>query len=73
VYSPLVVIAPPDAVHVTAVLLVPEIIAVNCCCFPAWRLAVPGETEIDTWVGCETVIIAEADLDESAALVAVTV
>jgi hypothetical protein len=48
VYSPVVVIVPPDAVHVTAVLLVPEIIAVNCCCPPAWRLAVPGESEIDT-------------------------
>jgi hypothetical protein len=64
---------PPDAVHVTAVLLVPEIIAVNCCCAAVWRLAVPGETDIDIWVGCETVMVAEEDLVESAALVAVTV
>ena len=65
-------IVPPDADHVTAVLLVPEIMAVNCCCAPDWRLAVPGVIEIEIWLGCDTVIAAEADLVASAALVAVT-
>jgi hypothetical protein len=73
VYNPLLVIVPPDADHVTAVLLVPEIMAVNCCCPPVWRLAVPGETEIEIWLGCDTVTTADADLVASALLVAVTV
>ena len=62
---------PPDADHVTAVSLVPEIVAVNCCCPLVRTLAVPGEMEIE--IGCDTVIAAEADLVESAVLLAVTV
>ena len=72
-YSPLVVIVPLEADHNTAVLLVPEIVALNCCCAPVRRLAFPGETEIEIWLGCDTVMAAEADFVESAALVAVTV
>ena len=73
VYSPLVVIVPPETDHNTAVLLVPEIVAVNCCCPLVRRLAFPGETETEIWLDCDTVMVAEADLVESAALVAVTV
>jgi hypothetical protein len=43
-----VLTVPPDADQVTAVLLVPEILAANCSCPPVERLAVFGETEIDT-------------------------
>jgi hypothetical protein len=71
VYSPLVVIVPPDAVHVAAVLLVPDMIAVNCCCPPAWRVGVPGERKLKPEWRWETVIIEEADFLESPALVAV--
>jgi hypothetical protein len=71
VYSPLVVTVPPVAFHATPVLLVPNTEAVNCCRPPVWIVAAPGEMEIDTWVGCETLIVAEDDLVESAALVAV--
>jgi hypothetical protein len=67
-----VLTAPPDADQVTAVLLVPDTLAVNCSCPPVDRLTVLGEIEIDTGVICDTVTIAEADLVESAALVAVT-
>ena len=63
---------PPEADQVTDVLLDPDTDAVNCCCPPVERLAVLGETEIDTGVGCVTVTTAEADLVESAVLVAVT-
>jgi hypothetical protein len=73
VYRPVVVTVPPVAFHATLVLLVPNTDAVNCCCPPVRIVAVPGETEIDTWVGCETLIVAEDDLLESAELVAVTV
>lgn len=34
VYRPVVVIVPPVAFHKTAVLLVPDTEATNCCCAP---------------------------------------
>jgi hypothetical protein len=63
---------PPEAAQTTAVLLDPDTEAVNCFCPPVNKLAVLGETEIDTCVGCDTVTAAVADLVESAALVEVT-
>jgi hypothetical protein len=57
--------------QVTAVLVVPVTVAVNCCCWEAFRVAVAGDTETPT-VGCK-VITADADFVESAALVTVTV
>ena len=38
-------IVPPDADQVTAVLLVPETTAENCCCAPVSKLAAVGEIE----------------------------
>jgi hypothetical protein len=72
VYRPLLVTVPPEAVQVTAVLLVPDTEAVNCWVPPLARLAVVGETEIEIRMGCDTVTTAEADLSEFATLVAVT-
>ena len=72
VYIPAALMVPPDAAHVTAVLLVPETIAVNCCCEFATRLLLLGVTEIDTTVGDVTLTCADADTFASAALVAVT-
>ena len=48
VYMPLATILPLDADQVTAVLLVPETEAENCCCAPVCKLAAVGETE--TWM-----------------------
>ena len=38
----------PLTLQVTAVLLVPVTVAVNCCVAPAWTEAEPGETVIAT-------------------------
>ena len=62
---------PPLADHVTAVLLVPVTVAVNCCVPPRLMLSTAGE--IETATGPLTVTVAEADCVGSAALVAVTV
>jgi len=69
VYRPLVDIVPPVADQVTAVLLLPVTVAVNCCVPPAGRDAEPGAMDTATAL---TVTVADADLVESATLVAVT-
>jgi hypothetical protein len=71
VYSPLDETLPPVADHVTAVLVEPVTVAVNCC-VPFVRIdAEVGE--IVTATGALTVTVADADLVVSAALVAFTV
>ena len=62
---------PAVADQVTAVLLVPVMVAVNCCVPPVRSEVDVGDTEIAT--GAATVTVADADLVVSAALVAVTV
>ena len=62
---------PAVADQVTAVLLVPVIVAPNCCVPPVCSDVEAGE--IATATGAATVTVAEADLVVSAALVAVTV
>jgi hypothetical protein len=65
---------PPVADHVTAVLLEPVTVAVNCWLPLVWILEEVGVTETDTGGGCVvTVTLADADLVGSATLVAVTV
>ena len=49
-YKPPLVIVPPEAFQVTAVLVVPLTVAVNCRCWPTDREAVVGDTETDTEV-----------------------
>jgi hypothetical protein len=74
VYKPDAVIVPPVADQVTAVLLEPVTVAVNCCVFPVWIEDEDGliETETDGG-GAVTVTVAVADFVESATLVAVMV
>jgi len=48
VYIPLLVTEPPDDVHVTAVLLVPLTLAVNCFCWPTCKEALSGDKLTDT-------------------------
>jgi hypothetical protein len=69
VYRPLVVTEPLEAVQVTAVLEFPLTLAVNCCVLPVNSEAEVGEMVTATAL---TVTVAEADLVESAALVAFT-
>lgn len=64
---------PALADHVTAVLLVPCTVALNCWVLPEARLALPGAMVTLTAAGAFTVTIALAFLVVSAALVAVTV
>jgi len=66
-------IEPPVADQVTAVLLLPLTLAVNCCVPPVVSDADPGEIETATTGAALTVTLADADLVVSAALVAVTV
>jgi len=66
-------IEPPDADQVTAVLLLPLTLAVNCCVPPVVSDADPGVIETATTGAALTVTLADADLVVSAALVAVTV
>jgi hypothetical protein len=63
---------PPVADQVTELLLLPVTVAVNCCLAPLESEAEFGETATVT-AGALTVTVAEADLVESAALVAFTV
>jgi len=72
VYKPLEETLPPVADQVTAVLLEPVTLAVNCCAPLVCSEAEVGEMETAT-AGALTVTVAEADLVVSAALVAVTV
>ena len=69
---PLLEMVPPVAVHVTAVLLLPVTVALNCCVAPVCSVAAVGEmlTEI---TGACTFTVALADFVVSAAEVAVTV
>jgi len=64
--------APPVADQVTAVLLLPVTVAVNCWVALVESDAEPGESDTAT-TGALTVTVADADLVESAALVAFTV
>jgi hypothetical protein len=48
---PLDVMVPAEADHVTAVLVVPETVAENCCFWPVCRLAAVGEIVIVAAVG----------------------
>lgn len=73
VNRPDVEMEPPLADQVTAVLLEPVTVAVNCCVPPVASEAEPGLTETATVWGAVTVTVAEADWVESATLVAVTV
>jgi len=61
----------PERLQVTAVLLVPVTVAVNCCCAPTVTFTAVGDT--DTATGGKTVTVALADFVESACEVAVTV
>lgn len=61
----------PERLQVTAVFAVPVTAAVNCCFAPVTTFAEDGVTETTT--GGNTVIVAEADLLESACDVAVAV
>ena len=63
---------PPVADQVTAVLLEPVTVAVNCCVPLVCSGAEVGEIVTDTTGAALTVTVAEADLVVSAALVAVT-
>jgi len=67
-----VVTVPPVADQVTAVLLLPVTVAVNCWVALVESDAEPGESDTAT-TGALTVTVADADLVESAALVAFTV
>ncbi len=68
------VIAPPVVDHVIPVFDVPLTVAVNCCVAPVASVAVLGlMLTVTGGGGAVTVIVAEADLAVSAALVAVTV
>ena len=71
VYKPVAETVPPVVVQVTAVLLLPVTVALNCCVAPVWTEAEVGDT--DTATGAETVTLAEADFVVSATLVAFTV
>ena len=74
VYMPLEEMLPPLADQVTAVLLLPVTVAVNCSVAPVTNDAEVGVIEMPTTGGAAaTVTLAEADLVVSAALVAVTV
>jgi hypothetical protein len=72
VKRPLVVRVPAVAVHVTALLVVPVTVAVNCCVVPAFTVGAEGEMVTET-MGTATVMFAVADLAVSCTLVAVTV
>ncbi len=63
---------PPVADQVTAVLLLPVTVAVNCWVALVESDAEPGEIDSAT-TGALTVMVADADFVESAALMAVTV
>jgi hypothetical protein len=63
----------PPTSQFTAVLVVPETVAVNCCDRPTCTLALPGEIVTDTGVGAGRIVtVALADCVEAKALCAVT-
>ena len=74
VYRPVELTVPVPTgliLQVTAVLLVFVTVAVNCCVWPPYNVAVAGLTLTAT--GGDNVTVAEADFDVFAWLVAVTV
>ena len=74
VYKPEAEMLPPLADQVTAVLLVPVTDALNCCGLPTCTAAEPGVIDrVTAGAVVVTVVVADADLVESATLVAVTV
>lgn len=73
VYKPVAEIVPDVAAQVTAVLLLPLTVAVNCCVPPVNKEDEVGLIAIETAAAEETVMVALADLLGSATLVAVTV
>ena len=73
VYKPEEETLPPVADQVTAVLVDPLTVALNCAVPPVVTEAVVGATLTLTTTGAVTVTVALADLVESAALVAFTV
>ena len=66
VYSPPFVTAPPVAVQVTAVLLMPVTVAVNCCVPPGTNVAELGDTEIAVIGAAVTVTVVIAVTDPPA-------
>jgi hypothetical protein len=63
----------PSTSQFTAVLVVPETVAVNCCESPTCTLALPGEIVTDTGVGAGRIVtVALADCVEAKALCALT-
>lgn len=57
--------AVPSTSHETAVLLVPETVAENCCAVPSGTLVLVGVTETATGVGVEeidTLALADAEV-----------
>ncbi|HEY8670072.1 MAG TPA: hypothetical protein VIL63_04465 [Terriglobales bacterium] len=80
VYSPELEIVPvtavppvaPSTCQVTAVLLAPLTLAVNCWLVPVASEVEVGESEIDSVSGALTLTLADADLLVSTTLVAVT-
>ena len=72
-YKPDAETEPPVADQVTAVLLKPVTVAVNCWVAPVFSETELGLIATDPETGAVTVTVAESDLVESAALVAVTV
>jgi hypothetical protein len=74
VYRPVDETVPPVVDHVTAVLLLPVTVAVNCCVRPVKSEAVVGlMLTATTGGGALTVTVAAADFEVSAVLVARTV
>jgi hypothetical protein len=73
VKRPLDETVPPVADQVTAVLLEPVTVAVNCCVPLVFSDAEVGEMLTETTVATLTVTVADADFVLSAMLVAVTV
>src|SRR5437868_14583794 len=59
--------------QLTAVLLVPDAIAVNCCDCPSWRLVLEGESETETEGVAAIVTVALADALGWTELCAVTI
>jgi hypothetical protein len=63
----------PESVQVTALLVVPVTVAVNCCCAPVITDAVVGEMVTLTADADWMTTVADADLVGSATDVAVTI
>src|SRR5271157_4119133 len=62
----------PVMLHVTAVLLVPVTVAVNCCCAPVFTEMLFGATVTAIGIGEVIVTVAEPDMVGYASNVAVT-